>query len=85
MRQNIRNIIEKLSQFHNVTDNELLTLLKDALSEDENRLLRQRADECRKKIYGTDVYIRGLIEFSNYCINNCYYCGIRRENQNVKR
>lgn len=85
MRQNIRNIIEKLSQFHNVTDNELLTLLKDALSEDENRLLCQRADECKKKIYGTDVYIRGLIEFSNYCINNCYYCGIRRENQNVKR
>lgn len=85
MRQNIRNIIEKLSQFHNVSDNELLTLLTSEFSDDENKLLRQRADECRKKIYGTDVYIRGLIEFSNYCINNCYYCGIRRENQNVKR
>ena len=76
MRQNIRNIIEKLSQFHNVSDNELLTLLTSEFSDDENKLLRQRADECRKKNYGTDVYIRGLIEFSNICKNTCKYCGL---------
>ena len=39
----------------------------------------------RKKYYGKDVYIRGLIEFSNYCRNDCYYCGIRTSNKNVSR
>ena len=39
----------------------------------------------RKRYYGTDVYIRGLIEFTNYCRNNCYYCGIRRGNSQVDR
>ena len=39
----------------------------------------------REKYYGKDVYIRGLIEFSNYCRNDCYYCGIRTSNKNVSR
>ena len=38
-----------------------------------------------KKYYGTDVYTRGLIEFTNYCRNNCYYCGIRNGNRNAQR
>ena len=36
-------------------------------------------------MYGTDVYVRGLIEYSNYCKNNCLYCGIRAGNQNASR
>lgn len=48
-------------------------------------LLRKRADSVRQENYGTDVYIRGLIEFTNYCRNNCYYCGIRRGNTNLTR
>ena len=43
------------------------------------------ADAVRRQHYGRDVYIRGLIEISNYCKNNCYYCGIRKENKNIKR
>lgn len=43
------------------------------------------ADSVRRSIYGTDVYIRGLIEFTNYCKNNCYYCGIRAGNPNAIR
>ena len=39
----------------------------------------------REQYYGKDVYIRGLIEFTNYCKNDCYYCGIRRSNQNASR
>ena len=39
----------------------------------------------REEYYGKDVYIRGLIEFTNYCKNDCYYCGIRRSNKNVQR
>lgn len=44
-----------------------------------------RADAVRRKSYGTDVYIRGLVEVSNICKNDCYYCGIRRSNTHVAR
>ena len=47
--------------------------------------LRENADILRKQHYGTDVYIRGLIEFTNFCKNNCYYCGIRKDNKNAHR
>ena len=47
--------------------------------------LFQTADEIRQSLYGKDVYIRGLIEFTNYCKNNCYYCGIRAGNTNAVR
>ncbi len=47
--------------------------------------LREEAVKIRKKYYGDKVYIRGLIEFSNYCHKNCYYCGINASNKNVIR
>ena len=54
------------------------------LIESENEELRayaaQKADAARRRIYGIDVYLRGLIEVTNICRNNCYYCGIRRSN-----
>ena len=65
------------------------------LSDDEWRFLiegdydRQRlfdrADKVRRQHYGTDVYIRGLIEISSFCKNDCLYCGIRRSNANAER
>ena len=50
-----------------------------------DRILFRAADEVRRENYGTDVYIRGLIEFTNYCRNDCYYCGIRCSNSNAGR
>lgn len=44
-----------------------------------------KARVIREKYYGKKVYIRGLIEFTNYCKNDCYYCGIRKSNLNVER
>lgn len=44
-----------------------------------------RADEVRQAVLGSDVHLRGLIEFSNYCRNDCLYCGIRRGNRSVTR
>lgn len=64
------------------TDDQLKKWIED---EEETDVLAQRADLIRKEIYGNKVYIRGLIEFTNHCKNNCFYCGIRRENKKVKR
>lgn len=47
--------------------------------------LYQNAREVCEVHYGKKIFTRGLIEFTNYCRNNCYYCGIRRENQNIER
>lgn len=48
-------------------------------------VLFEKARRVREENYGKDVYIRGLIEFSNYCKNDCYYCGIRRSNRDCDR
>ena len=52
---------------------------------EDREILRKEAVRLRGKYYGHDVYIRGLIEFTNYCRNNCYYCGIRRDNRHLER
>lgn len=51
----------------------------------DRQLLFDKADSVRRQYYGTDVYIRGLIEITNFCKNDCLYCGIRRSNANVLR
>ena len=84
MSLDLTTTIEHLYSGTPVYKNELIDLLK---CEDPQiiELLRRRADTVRWENYGTDVYIRGLIEFTNYCKNNCYYCGIRRDNGNAIR
>lgn len=76
------DLIKKLTTDKNLSDAELLQLIG---SEQYTDALFSAADKKRREIYGDEVYIRGLIEFTNYCRNNCYYCGIRRDNKNVRR
>lgn len=64
---------------------EFVLLLQQSADADVREMLRQEAFALCRKYYGNKVYIRGLIEFTNYCKNNCYYCGIRRDNRNVRR
>lgn len=64
---------------------EFVLLLQQSGDADVREMLRQEAFALCRKYYGNKVYIRGLIEFTNYCKNNCYYCGIRRDNRNVRR
>ena len=62
--------------------------LKALLSDPDpavSRALALAADNIRQKYYGNKVYIRGLIEFTNYCKNDCYYCGIRHSRADVSR
>jgi len=76
------DIVNKLSFSNPVTDDELLYLLK---GDADTEILYEEADRVRQKVYGKDVYVRGLIEISNICKNNCLYCGIRCANKNVSR
>lgn len=76
------DIVERLAFTGNLSDGELLALLQ---TDSFDEILFAKADEKRREIYGTDVYLRGLIEFTDYCRNNCYYCGIRRENRRIER
>ena len=62
------------------TKKEIIEILKSSDKE-----LFCSADETRKKHKGNNVHIRGLIEFTNICKQNCFYCGLRCENKNVKR
>jgi biotin synthase len=51
----------------------------------ERERLFERADKVREGGVGNDVHLRGIVEFSNYCIKNCLYCGLRRDNSKLKR
>ncbi len=62
---------------NDLTDNELVRLIS---TDEYDERLKARADDVRQSIYGRDVYIRGLIEFTSFCRRNCLYCGLRREN-----
>ena len=61
---------------------ELLNLYKDP---ETVGVIRQEAVRIQKKYFGNKIYTRGLVEFTNYCRNDCYYCGIRRSNTNAER
>ena len=74
--------VNKLLKTKNLSDGELLELIKTDTFDDE---LFFAADKVRREHYGTDVYVRGLIEFTNYCKNDCYYCGIRHGNKKAVR
>lgn len=80
----MKTLIDRLAAERDLPDQDLLALIRmqDPV---ENEYLAKQADTVRKEIYGNDVYIRGLIEFTNYCKNDCYYCGIRRSNRCAQR
>lgn len=78
----LEKLITQAEQTHRLTREELITLLTDPQAD---TLLFEAADRVRKANVGDGVYLRGLIEFSNYCKNNCCYCGIRRDNSHAER
>ena len=77
-------LLRLLSEKHHLSLSSFERILRERTEEDEE-LARQLARECTEKYYGRGVYTRGLIEFTNYCKNNCHYCGIQRGNKEVER
>jgi len=80
----MKQLIDKLEQEHCLTKENYVRLMQNT-SPELTEYLFQKARDIRHRIYGHDVYIRGLIEFTNYCKNDCLYCGIRRSNRNAER
>ena len=80
----MRRLIDRLALDHTLPDQDLLALITtdDA---DADRYLAQKAEAVRRSSYGNRVFIRGLIEFTNCCKNDCHYCGIRRGNRSCQR
>lgn len=80
----MKRLIDKLKETRTLTKEEWAGLIENRTSELAEYLFEQ-AREVREQYYGKEVYIRGLIEFTNYCKNDCYYCGIRKSNQKAER
>jgi biotin synthase len=78
------NALKKVERGDELVLSEIIALLS-AKTEEEKRILFTAADRMRSDMVGDRVDIRGAIEFSNYCDKNCVYCGIRRDNRNLKR
>lgn len=78
----VRTIVHDLYEQMDLPDEFLHELIA---TDKYDRELFACADSRRREYYGDKVYIRGLIEFTNYCRNNCYYCGIRCGNNKVER
>ncbi|MBR7073117.1 MAG: [Eubacterium sp.] len=78
-----KELIDMLESTNELSFSEYLTLIKNrAVIAD---YAAQRAAEVRNRIYGNRVFIRGLIEISSYCKNDCLYCGLRCSNKNAER
>lgn len=76
--------LDKLTS-HKLLDHGDFVALLDGNSIQLRKILAAKADQVRRQHFGNRIFIRGLIEFTNYCKNNCLYCGIRAGNSHVER
>ncbi len=84
MSTNEITLINQLKMEQRLSKDEWITLIENRTPE-ASEYLFSLAREIRHQHYGKDIYIRGLIEFTNYCKNDCLYCGIRKSNRNACR
>lgn len=84
MEEQLQTLVDKLEAQNRLNREEWIQLIKGRTPKLAQYIL-EKARKIRQAYYGTDVYIRGLIEFTNYCKNDCYYCGIRRSNSRAHR
>ena len=78
----MNELVQKLQTDRNLSDSDLRTVLQTDVFD---TALFAAADAVRRRVYGSAVFVRGLIEFTNICKNDCLYCGIRCSNRFVQR
>ena len=84
MKNELYNLIDRLQKEHSLKETEYQQLIENYDSD----LALYTAEKARQEVlkhYGNKIFVRGLIEISSYCKNDCYYCGIRRSNKNCSR
>ena len=81
----MKPVYERFIENPDFTKSEFVELIKCAEDPEAVRRLKEEAVRIREIYYGKKVFTRGLIEYTNYCKNDCYYCGIRKSNTNAKR
>lgn len=79
----MKKLIDKLEKEHFLSKNEYVCLIENF--ENVREYAAKKARMICERVYGRDIYIRGLIEISSFCRNDCIYCGIRRSNKNAQR
>lgn len=80
----IKELIDKLYKNTFLTKDELIYIISE-IDDDSKKYLFSKSNELRQKYYSDKVFLRGLIEFTSYCKNGCYYCGINAANKNAQR
>jgi len=80
----MKNLIDKLGEKHSLTKEEWISLIQQPYHEVSSYAF-EKSQKARKPYYQNEIYIRGLIEFTNICTNDCFYCGIRRSNSQARR
>ena len=80
----VKELINKLYKEHRLDRQEWTQVLSD-FTEEDRIYAAGLAREVADSIYGKDIYIRGIVEFSNICKQNCYYCGLRCGNSKLER
>lgn len=84
MNTTLATSIDKLISHKRLCHEEFVAIL-EGNSNELRELLAEKADAVRRKHFGNRVFIRGLIEFTNHCKNDCLYCGIRCSNKQAER
>ena len=81
----MKELIDKLCREKTLSKEEFIQLLCHANDSELSEYLFRLSSKAARERFGNRIYIRGLIEFSNYCKNNCYYCGIRAAHRKLER
>lgn len=84
VRQEFLYAIRAGVEVNKLSPREILLLLSSQ-EQEENDLLWAAADSVRKNWVGDEIHLRGIVEFSNFCVQNCLYCGLRRDNHRLVR
>lgn len=79
----MKKLIDKLEKEHFLSKDEYVCLIENF--ENVREYAAEKAKAVCERVYGKEIYIRGLIEISSFCRNDCIYCGIRRSNKNAQR